>query len=145
MSAYEAQAVEFLAKNGMVFKAALQGGSKAPPWAGEGSDHGDHYRVTIKRMWGFARSHGGYGPGSITFDFWNSISERGQPLTPYSVLACISGDIYCPETFAAFCSDYGYEEDSRKAEQTFKAADKFGRKLRAFFSDEEREELSEIQ
>lgn len=65
--------------------------------------------------------------------------------TPYDVLACISSDVHCPETFADFCAEYGSDEDRRKAEQTFRRASAFARKLRTFFTDAEQEELSEIQ
>ena len=135
MSAYEAQAQKFLKDFGISFKAARVN-RKSPLWSKAGEPHGDHYRVTLKR-WD--------GP-SISFDFWGSIAdaERGNPLTAYGVLACISGDYYTPETFEDFCSDYGYDQDSRTAEQTFKHADKFAKKLRDFFSEREAERLSEI-
>ena len=137
MSAYEAQAQTFLADHGLTFKAAY-GGQKCPLWCDKGCQHGDHYRVTLKRV--ASRK-------SISFDFWGSINDQrqGKAPTAYDVLACISSDYYTPETFADFCSEYGYDPDSRKAEQTFKAADKFARRLREFFSEEEAQALSEIQ
>ncbi len=135
MSEYEAQADEFLNKFGMTFKAAWKS-RKAPSWAKDGI-HGDHYRVTIKRKTG----------GSLTFDFWGSLHDKRQGKHPnaYDVLACISGDLYCPETFSEFCAEYGYDDDSREAERTFKTASAFMRKLRDFFQDEEIEALSEIR
>ena len=138
MSDYEAQAQKFLAEHGLTFRAAYQGG-KCAPWCDGTCQHGDCYRVTLKRA--------GDGRRSISFDFWNSMAarERGEPLQAYDVLACISSDYYTPETFADFCSEYGYDEDSRKAERSFKAADKFARKLRAFFTEAEAEQLSEIR
>lgn len=63
----------------------------------------------------------------------------------YDVLACISSDVYCPETFAEFCADYGYEADSIKALQTFRRCSAFAKRLRAFFTAEELSQLSEIQ
>lgn len=63
----------------------------------------------------------------------------------YGVLACISGDVHCPNTFQEFCDEFGYDEDSRKAEKQFKACHAFAQKLRAFFTEQEIEELSEIQ
>lgn len=95
--------------------------------------------MTIKRQGDSRRS--------ISFDFWNSLHDvqQGKSPTAYDVLACVSGDVYSPETFEDFCSEYGYDADSRKAEQTFKAVDKFARKLRAFFSESEIEALSEIR
>lgn len=138
MSDYEAQANKFLADYGFTFRAAYQGG-KCPLWCDGGCCHGDQYRVTLKRT-GDARK-------SVSFDFWNSLNDSQQGKTPsaYDVLACISSDYYTPDTFEDFCSNYGYDEDSRKAEQSFKAADKFARKLRAFFTEAEATALSEIQ
>lgn len=63
----------------------------------------------------------------------------------YDVLACIASDIHTPESFEEFCSEYGYESDSIKALQTFRRADRFAKRLRAFFTDSEAEQLSEIQ
>jgi hypothetical protein len=63
----------------------------------------------------------------------------------YDVLACISGDAYTPETFADFCAEYGYESDSIKALQQFRRCDRFAKRLRAFFTEAELTELSEIR
>lgn len=70
-----------------------------------------------------------------------------NPIAPseYDILACISSDAYCPETFEDFCGEYGYEADSIKALQTFRRADRFAKRLRAFFTEAELSELSEIQ
>lgn len=138
MSDYEAQATKFLADHNLAFRAAYQG-DKCPMWCDGGCRHGDRYRVTLRRM-GDARR-------SVSFDFWNSLNDMqsGKAPSAYDVLACISSDYYTPETLADFCSEYGYDEDSRKAEQTFKASDKHARKLRAFFSKAEAEALSEIR
>lgn len=83
----------------------------------------------------------------IVFDFWGSAhdAEAGENPDEYDVLACLSGDVYCPEDFKEFCGEYGYEEDSIKALQTFKRADRFGKRLRTFFSEKEIEQLSEIR
>jgi hypothetical protein len=99
--------------------------------------HGHHYRVTLSKP-----------AKRLTFDFWSSIkdAEDGiETVTPYNVLACISGDAYTPETFADFCADYGYESDSIKALQTFRRCSAFAKRLRAFFTETELEQLQEIQ
>lgn len=82
----------------------------------------------------------------LAFDFWGSVNDanNGEDPTAYDVLACISSDAYCPESFGDFCSEYGYEEDSRKAFQTFNRADRFAKRIRAFFSESELAALSEI-
>lgn len=152
MSEYEAQATKFLTDHGLEIKTAFKG-DRCPLWDDDKHIHGDRYRVTIKRGKCLHDSKSMLPvectcdrPRSVTFDFWNSHADRqaGKSPTAYDVLACVSSDLYYPETFEEFCSEYGYEQDSRKAEQTFKAADKFGRKLRAFFTEKEAEDLSEI-
>jgi hypothetical protein len=63
----------------------------------------------------------------------------------YDVLACISGDTYTPDTFADFCGEFGYETDSIKALQTFRRCSTFAKRLRAFFTTAELEQLAEIR
>jgi len=49
------------------------------------------------------------------------------------VLSCIVSDARCgEESFESFCSDLGYDVDSRKAEQTWRACCKMGPKVRRF-------------
>lgn len=136
LSSYEQSAIDFLAKHGIAFRAVLSKTQKAPAWVKEGSPHGLRYQIQLRN-----------GPKSVTFPFWDSISakEKGKTPSAYSVLACISGDVHCPETFADFCADYGYDEDSRAALATFKRCSALAKKLRAFFSEAEIEGLSEIQ
>lgn len=134
MSEYEAQANEFLNSNSMIMKVAFQG--KKAPSCGDG-DKAQHYRVTIRRIGGL----------SISFDFFGSIHDAsiGKAPSAYDVLACISGDIHCPDTFADFCAEYGYNEDSRKDEALFRLALVFVRKMRGFFTPNEIEALGEIR
>lgn len=96
-----------------------------------------HFRVTLSKE-----------GNRLTFDFWSSIADAQAgvlTVTSYSVLACISGDAYTPETFADFCAEYGYESDSIKALQQFRRCGRFAKRLRAFFTESELQELSEIQ
>ena len=84
---------------------------------------------------------------SITFNFGQSIEKTGTGTKPtaYGVLASISGDITCPYVFEEFCSEVGYEEDSRIAERVFKKTLKLAKRLNAFFSEGEEEDLIEIR
>lgn len=137
---YTAQALAFLTTYGItcdIRRTDPLGPGHAPQWA-EGGEHGNQYKVTLS----------GDGRESITFDFWGSINDRkaGEDPSEYSILSCISGDIHCPESFEDFCSEYGYDEDSRKAYAMWERCAEFGRTLRGFFRDgEEMEALSEIQ
>lgn len=87
------------------------------------------------------------GASRLTFDFFGSIADAksGKALTPYSVLACISSDAYTPETFKDWCAEYGDSPDSLKALQTFRRCSAFAKRLRAFFTPSELEQLSEIR
>jgi hypothetical protein len=83
----------------------------------------------------------------ITFDFWGSISdaEKGiKTVSAYDVLACISSDANCADNFKDFCSDFGYDQDSIKGLQTFRRCSLFAKRLKAFFTSNEIEQLQEI-
>lgn len=146
MSEYTIQAEEFLTKHGLKFRATHKG-DKCPPWVNPdepqrgscscGSIHGDRYRITISRP----------GGGRLSFDFWDSYDNmrKGEEPTAYDVLACISGDAYCPEVFEDFCDEYGYGADSRKAWALFNRMQKFAGRMKKFFTEEELTALSEIQ
>ena len=146
VSTYEQSALDFLAKHGIAFRATLAKTQKAPKWADDGSAHGLQYRVTLSRE----TRPGGVNAvhvSPLSFDFWDSVAakEKGETPSAYDVLACISGDVNCPDTFADFCGESGCDEDSRAARALFKRCSTFARKLRAFFTAEEIEGLSEIQ
>lgn len=141
---YDIQAEKFLADNGLKLRITLSD-SKEAPW----EVAGHHYRVTLSRnapQW-----RGGpqdnFQPKRVVFDFWGSHRDMqtGEEPSAYDVLACIGSDIHTPETFEEFCADYGYESDSIKALQTFRRADRFAKRLRAFFTDSEVKQLSEIR
>jgi hypothetical protein len=73
---------------------------------------------------------------------------KAQKVTPklddvlYSLLS--DGSAYFDaQTFEDWCSDYGYDTDSRKAETIWKACDEIGRNLARAFTAQELEELRE--
>jgi hypothetical protein len=141
ISEYDQQAANFLNK----FKIDLtvkHAGHACPPWAGkEKCDHvhGDRYEITLERWQKPSEP--------LRFDFWGSLNDKQKRKLPsaYSVLACIGSDAHTPDTFEDFCSEYGYEEDSRSAFKSWQTALEFTRKLRAFFTPEEIEALVEIR
>lgn len=103
--------------------------------------------------------------GSMAFDFWDSIRNtriRTMPFDAYNVqankelaakkkaavpsvydvLACLQK---CdPGTFENFCSDYGYDEDSRTAIRVYLAVQNEYTQLTRLFTPEQMEELAEI-
>ena len=62
--------------------------------------------------------------------------------TAYGVLACLQK--YDVGTFENFCGDFGYDEDSRTAEKTYKAVVKEFDNVCKIWTDEEIEQLQEI-
>lgn len=61
----------------------------------------------------------------------------------YDVLACL--EKYDVGTFEDFCSEFGYDEDSKTAERIYIAVIKEYKDLTRIFTEEQMEELSEIQ
>ena len=61
----------------------------------------------------------------------------------YDVLTCLQK--YDVGTFENFCNDFGYDTDSRTAEKTYKAVCDEYKQLCAIFTDDEIEQLQEIQ
>lgn len=61
----------------------------------------------------------------------------------YDVLACL--EKYDPGTFEDFCSEFGYDEDSRTAERIYIAVIKEYKNLTRIFTEEQMEESREIQ
>lgn len=61
----------------------------------------------------------------------------------YDILACLQK--YDVGTFEEFCSEFGYDEDSRTAERIYIAVIKEYKDLTRIFTEEQMEELCEIQ
>ena len=137
---YDEQAEKFLTDCGLTFKATRAKTQITPPWNNPGERSGLRYWITIARAGQGTRAR-------LSFPFWDSIAAREAGTEPraYDVLSCISGDIFTPETFGEFCAEYGYDEDSRKGFAAFKRCDRFARRLRAFFTAQEQEQLAEIR
>lgn len=72
------------------------------------------------------------------------LMEKKKAAAPsvYDVLACLTK--YDPGTFEDFCSDYGYDEDSRTAERVYFAVQKEYAQLARLFTADQMEELAEI-
>lgn len=70
------------------------------------------------------------------------IRLRKRAPNAYDILACLQ--TYDPGSFAEFCSDMGYDEDSRQAETTWRAVVDEFRGLDRIFDDKELMRLAEI-
>ena len=80
---------------------------------------------------------------SFSFNFGQSIKEGDNKPTFYDILTCLQK--YKVGTFENFCGDFGYDEDSRKAEKIYKAVSKEFANMQKLFSNEELEILALIQ
>jgi hypothetical protein len=80
---------------------------------------------------------------SFSVNFGQSIKEDAKEPSNYDILACLQKNEV--GTFENFCGDFGYGEDSRKAEKIYKAVCKEFANMQKLFSDEELEILALIQ
>ena len=93
----------------------------------EDRDTRNIYEITIRRD-----------NKAIKFKFGDSIknAEEGKEPRVYDILTCVKMDYNCPDNFKDFC-EYGYDEDSRKAETTFKRSLRQSGKLHLILNDDE--------
>lgn len=92
----------------------------------EWSRKATHWKCTLK---GFGRR--------MTVYFSQGAAINGEPVL-VDVLNCVASDAAGFENapnFEDWCSDYGYDTDSRKAERTYKIIQREAGKLRAFIGD----------
>src|SRR5574343_91445 len=105
MKDYKQQAAQFAAKHGI--KLSIIGEDFRPYFADDKQSR-SVYKCRLSRN-----------GKQYTFNFGQSIANMGQEPTMYDILACLTK--YDPESFEDFCSNYGYDTDSRKAFATYKA------------------------
>lgn len=67
---------------------------------------------------------------------------KPTPPTVYNILACLTKND--PETFEDFCSNFGYDADSKRAERVYNAVKDEWKGMQVLFNDEELTELQEI-
>ena len=81
--------------------------------------------------------------GGVMFDA--NVDKIHFPTVPtmYDILVCLTK--YDPDSFENFCSEYGYDTDSRKAEKTYNAVCDEWLNVSRLFSDEQLEVLQLIQ
>lgn len=86
-----------------------------------------------------------YKPVAYSFKFGDSIAnmQDGKTPTNYDILACLTK--YNPSTFENFCSEYGYNTDSRQALKTYKAVKAEYKGLRTIYTLKELEAMADIQ
>jgi hypothetical protein len=79
------------------------------------------------------------GRKSYTFEFGQSIANGSQEPTLYDVLTCLQK--YDVGSFEDFCGEFGFDEDSRTAEKTYKAVVKEFEAMERLFNSDELEVL----
>ncbi len=170
MSEYDKQAEEFLKKTGTEFKAEFLENNKYFP---DDDQTRDIYLITLKRgNREYKFKFGNSIIDSVKYIIYskdghkpfNDLKKAGQWFlkndkmmlnrghykenidfeepTPYSVLASLTK--YDPSTFEDFCSSYGYDTDSIKAEKVYKAVCDEWKNIQMLYNDEDIELLQEI-
>jgi len=87
----------------------------------------NHYKVTLRARIGGKRKQ-------YTVYFSQGYGIHHDPQCE-DILDCLASDaqgVECARDFEDWASEYGYDTDSRKAEQTFKACQREADKLRKF-------------
>ncbi len=99
------------------------GSPRDPEW--QKSDPGAHpWTVTLR-----------FGRRRITVPFWTGSMLTKEP-TAADVLSCIVRDAEAGEQdFADFCADFGYDQDSRRAERTWKTCRSMAPRVRRFLGE----------
>lgn len=164
-SEYEIQAENFLQKHGIAFSARFL--YHGPHWEGD-KDHRNVWELTLSKGTGKGQQLDSKFGQSIADSFlWpqkqfghlvryhdkrrdqsrygeaGKSPWHGKTPTAYDLLACLTK--YDPGSFEDFCGEFGYDNDSRKAERTYLAVQSEWHKVNRFFTKEQLEELQDIQ
>jgi hypothetical protein len=93
----------------------------------------DHWRSTLRM-----------GGRRLTIIFSMGHGHGGKEPNANDILQCLALDAAGFENardFEDWCNEYGYDDDSRKAERIYEQVRKQARKLKTFLGDEKYEEL----
>jgi hypothetical protein len=132
MSEYEKQANDFLKRHGIKFKFTYI--DFATYFEGD-REQRNIYRLALTRKDSRIRYSTRFG-ASI-----HMTQNRIDP-TSYDLLTCITKND--PGSFEDFCSEYGYDTDSRSAMRTYHKVKRDWMKVEKFFSQDELNELDKI-
>jgi len=128
---YTERAEDFLKKHNLKFRATYR---EFGPYFPDDKESRSIYLLTV--------SGNGRGRYSTKFGASINMTNEGTEPTAYDLFAGLTKSD--PGTFEDFCSEFGYDEDSRSAEKTYKAVVRDWKKVQKFFTAEEIEELYEI-
>ena len=114
-------------------------GSKKADWGNDAPENWNHHNVTVTNT---------ETENEIEFDFWASIAKP-ELESEYDILNAfycfISDAISGTYTFEEFCSEFGYDEDSRRAEKIWKECKKSYGKLISIFDGDIYDLVNELQ
>jgi hypothetical protein len=142
---YDLQAQRFIEKTGLKIRKVYCG--HGPYFDGDKEsrarweitiERADHRPITfmfgasIVDSWAVSEGH----------SWRRSVKFRKDPPTDYTILSCV--EKHDPGTFDDFCAEYGYDNDSIKARETYFAMQKQWSGIRGLFNNDELAELQEI-
>lgn len=154
---YTKQAQDFLTKTGVILDIEYIGHGL---YFDSDKETRDIYRFTLKRgdrkytaKFGQSIVHSGTATAnhvytenfirmSRMFAKPNDYKQKRQAPTAYDILACLTK--YDPDTLENFCSEFGYDLDSKTAEKVYIAAIREYKGICLIWNEKEREELAEI-
>lgn len=138
ISSYEQSAKDFLNKAGINFKAQYIDDCVNELW--DETHARSRYCVTFSRL--ITNTAGISKRRKFSLIFWQSLNNAGELPRAYDVLSCITkSDL---GNFIEFCSDFGYDPDSPRAERFYRGVVAEWKKVRDFFDEAELEILREI-
>lgn len=84
----------------------------------------------------------------FSFDFWGSIIDpciSNNEENIFAFYCCLTDGLIAKNSFEDFCSEFGYDTDSRKAEKIYKACEKSLKKFERVFDCDLYDLINEIQ
>ena len=84
----------------------------------------------------------------FSFDFWGSIANpeiSNDQENVFALYCALSDGLSAENDFNEFCSEFGYDNDSRTAERIYKACEKTNAKINRVFSCDLYDLINEIQ
>lgn len=127
----------YVFRNWKVF--ASYTGSKPADWGNDMPQNWDHHNVTVINKINGKRTR---------FDFWASIAkpELRTKYDVFNAFYCFVSDAIAGNMdFADFCAEVGYDEDSRRAEKTWKACKRSAAKLNRIYDGDLYELLDSLE
>ena len=144
MNKYEKQGTDFLKSTGTELKATFL---KNDYHFVDDKDKRDIYKITLKRgdreyKFNFGQSLNNSNKFKINYGKLGKTKILVKPTT-YDILSCLQTDDLVD--FKDFCDNFGYSDDSIKAEKIYRAVLNEYENLKMLYSDEELLKISEIQ